>query len=79
MLHVPFSEDPTCVLCVTVRCTVVAKSLKTLAQNNTTVKIVQSSQSIYNVSILLAAVWHTALAGYAMIWIEQVFHKDLVF
>jgi len=52
-----------------------AKSFKTLAQNNTTVKIVQCSQSIYNVSILLAALLHTALAGYTLVWID----KDLVF
>jgi len=57
----------------------VAKSLKTLAQNNTTVKIVQCSQSIYNVSILLAALWYAALAGYALVWLEQVFYEDLVF
>jgi len=57
----------------------VAKSLKTLAQNNTTVKIVHCSQSIYSVSILLAALWHAALAGYTLVWIEQVFHKDLLF
>jgi len=61
--------------------TVVAKKVKrkSLAQNNATVKIVRCSQSIYNVSILLAALWHAALAGYALVWIEQVFHKDLVF
>jgi len=41
------------------------KLKKTLAQNNTTVKIVQCSQSIYNVSISFAALWHAALAGYA--------------
>jgi len=27
----------------------------------------------------LAALLHAALAGYALVWIEQVFHKDLVF
>jgi len=59
--------------------TVVAKSFKTLAQNNIAVKIVQCSQSIYNVSMLLDALWHAALAGYALVWIEQDFHKDLAF
>ena len=39
-----------------------------------------SSQSIYNVcSILLAALLHAALAGYALVRIERVFHEDLVF
>jgi len=41
--------------------------------------IVQCSQSIYNVSILLAALLHAAVARYALVWIEQVFHKDLMF
>jgi len=30
-------------------------------------------------SILLAELLHAALAGYALVGIEQVFHKDLVF
>jgi len=37
------------------------------------------SRSIYNVSILLPALWHAALAKYTLVWIEQVIHKDLVF
>jgi len=57
----------------------VAKSFKTLVQNNPAVKIVQCSQSISNVSILLAALLRAALAGYALVWIEQAFHKDVVF